>query len=314
MNAASPLTSADRAARIRAEFGLALITAIWGATFVVVKRLVESLDAHQLNFMRFTLAAGAVWLVELAAPRRQASADVARGRDLLQAGAILGVLLFLINEFQTQGLRTTTASKSAFLTGSSIVWTPALTYLLFRRRPTGEVVPASLMGLFGLGLLIWGVGPLGAAATPPVIGDFLTVLCALAIALHLIATRRYSPRFSTTRLTAWQLTAVAAINGAIVLFERRPLAIAQPAAIHAQLVFLALPATALAFWGQTRLQRHTTEERAAVVFLCEPLFGVLFATWLLAERLTGPQWLGAVMILIAMAAPALRLSPNRPAD
>src|SRR5437588_3100176 len=96
---------------LKAHALLVLVTFVWGATFVVIKNAVEQ-DATPLlfNFIRMTLAAlvlGAIFYRDI--PRIRRSSFI--------AGAVSGAFLWLGYEFQTTGLRLTTASKSAFITG-----------------------------------------------------------------------------------------------------------------------------------------------------------------------------------------------------
>src|SRR5689334_15522806 len=98
---------------LKAHILLILVTFVWGATFVVIKDAVEH-DATPLmfNFIRMVLATitlGMVFHRELGRITRQA----------LMAGMLAGLFLGLGYEFQTAGLRLTTASKSAFITGIS---------------------------------------------------------------------------------------------------------------------------------------------------------------------------------------------------
>jgi drug/metabolite transporter (DMT)-like permease len=60
-------------------------------------------------------------------------------------------------------------------------------------------------------------------------------------------------------------------------------------------------ASAVAFAVQTYAQRHLSPTRTALILICEPAFGGLFAWLVVGERL-GPVGLaGAALILIGMA-------------
>ena len=105
----------------RADAVLVSITAFWGVTFVVVKDAVALADPFTFLALRFSL--GAV-LLTFAAWRG------IRGPALVRDGAGLGVLLFIGFAAQTSGLQFTTPSRSAFLTGLSVLLVPFLLSLI----------------------------------------------------------------------------------------------------------------------------------------------------------------------------------------
>src|SRR5919107_104321 len=79
------------------------------------------------NAVRMALAAVALWIIFL---REMKGLQ----RPTLMAGIGVGTFLWLGYEFQTTGLRLTSASKSAFLTGSSVVMVPIILAVFYRRR------------------------------------------------------------------------------------------------------------------------------------------------------------------------------------
>ena len=121
---------ADRQAAT-ADAVLVATTAVWGASFVVVKDAVALADPITFLALRFALGALALTLVA-----RGALAD----RALWRSGAVLGVLLFLGFVAQTAGLQLTTPSRSGFLTGLSVLLVPFVGLVLFRRWPSPPVL------------------------------------------------------------------------------------------------------------------------------------------------------------------------------
>src|SRR5690242_15460055 len=132
---------------LKAHILLVLVTFVWGATFVVIKDAVEQ-DATPLmfNFIRMLLATVTLAIVfyrELAHISAQA----------LMAGAVTGIFLGLGYEFQTAGLRLTTASKSAFITGISVVLVPLFLILFWGRKIRIWTTLGVLSAVIGLFLL-----------------------------------------------------------------------------------------------------------------------------------------------------------------
>src|SRR5215510_10506623 len=103
---------------------LVLITLIWGSTFVLVKEALADSSPLVLNAVRMSLAA---MLLALFYRKQLALLD----RRSVIAGSVVGVFLYLGYALQTAGLKLTTPSKSAFLTGVSTVLVPLVLVTLW---------------------------------------------------------------------------------------------------------------------------------------------------------------------------------------
>jgi drug/metabolite transporter (DMT)-like permease len=79
-----------------------------------------------------------------------------------------------------------------------------------------------------------------------------------------------------------------------------PVSPAPPAAWHGVLI-TGIFASAAAFLIQTWAQRYVSPTRTAVILISEPAFAGLFGIVLLDESLTTRGWIGAGLILAAMA-------------
>ena len=147
--------------RTLAELLLLLTTFIWGSTFVIVKGALE--DASPLPFisLRFTLA-GLLLLWVLARGRVDPKA--------LVPSLVLGVFLFGGYVFQTWGLVYTSPSKSAFITGFSVILVPVI-LMLYGVRLRGASIAGAILGLAGIYFLVLPAGFAGVNR-----GDLLTLV------------------------------------------------------------------------------------------------------------------------------------------
>lgn len=273
------------ALRGRAELTLALISLIWGATFVVVKAALE--DASTLVFLaiRFSLAS----LLLFAVYRGRLSGP-APGRSSWAGGAACAVFLFLGYALQTAGLRYTTASKSAFLTGLYVVLVPLFSTVLTRRKVRGAEWAGCALALVGTWAMTGGGG--GALNG----GDLLTIGCAVAFSAHIVAVAHWSGRISHEWLTVLQVAGVAALSLATFWWMETPHVAWTPRLAGAIAATAAL-ATALSFSLYTWAQRHTTATRAALLFALEPVFAGLVAWAFAAEHWSLTMLGGAALIL-----------------
>src|SRR4051812_23558548 len=103
----------------RAELAMAGVTVVWGSTFVLVKEALADVSTILFLALRFSLAAAALWLIYSGSVKARY-----QGWKTLAPGAFAGCLLFASYFFQTAGLKLTTPSKSAFITGLSIPMVP----------------------------------------------------------------------------------------------------------------------------------------------------------------------------------------------
>jgi drug/metabolite transporter (DMT)-like permease len=206
-------------------------------------------------------------------------------------GALTGVFLFCGYSMQTQGLRFTTAPKSAFLTGLASVMVPLLGALVYKTRPQISEVVGVLVAIAGLGLMTLqgAVGSIGR-------GDLLTLLGALGFAAHIVALGHFSEHMSFEFLSVMQVGTAAVLSLGLCWWVERPHVEWRPVVVCAILItgFLA---TALAFTVQAWAQQFTTSTRTALIYMLEPVFAWITSYVWAGENLTGRAAVGAVLIL-----------------
>src|SRR5205823_2859708 len=122
---------------------LILVTLVWGSTFVLIKSALRDASPLLFNTVRMVLASVALGVLYH---------ERLRGitRDVLRSGVVVGFFLWIGYELQTAGLRLTTASKSAFLTGVSVVLVPVLLALFWRKAVNRWTWFGVLMAFAGL--------------------------------------------------------------------------------------------------------------------------------------------------------------------
>jgi drug/metabolite transporter (DMT)-like permease len=283
-----------------AEFALIGIAAIWGLTFTMVQDAVEELPVMDFLGYRFTAAALLVALLF----RRSLKALPRAG---WRAGLLMGVFLTASYVLQTFGLQHTTASNTGFITGLFVVITPVLAAIFLRQRigPIGWT--AAVVSAFGLYLLS-GTGTHGFNAR----GDGLVLLCAVAVAAHILVTSRYSRDHEIGALLAVQLGVCGLSCLAAGALTEGGLEAPSGGDVWLALFVTAVFASALGFFVQTYAQKHAPPERTALILASEPAFGGLFGYLLAGDRLGLTAWLGAALIMAAIVAVELLPRLRRP--
>lgn len=275
---------------LKAHILLVLVTLIWGANFVVIKNALADVSPLFFNAVRMSLAALVLAVVfhrEL--PRLTMGA--------LRSGLLVGSFLFLGNELQTVGLKYTTPSKSAFLTGVSVVLVPLLLALFWKRginRWSALGVGMAFVGLYlltvpastGTGLNLESMNH----------GDLLTLGVAVVFAFHIIFIGHATQAHRWQQITVVQVIVTALLMVCAVPLAEKVRVVWSPAVIWGIAItgFLSL---ALAFAIQAWAQQFTPPTHTALIFSLEPVFAWLTSFVFLGERLGARAGLGALCIL-----------------
>jgi drug/metabolite transporter (DMT)-like permease len=282
---------------------LAVVTAIWGYTFVPVQKAVAVYPLFAFLAVRFAISTLALapfaWVPLRALPGRGWAAGVGAGTLLAAAYGL-----------QTAGLELTTVTSTGFITGLYVVFTPLIALAAFRTPVPAPVWVGVVLSLAGL-LLLSGA-PGGSWA-----GNLLVLGNAIAQSLQIVAMERYAPRYDARALTFLQMT-VAFVGFTVVAVAVGQVEAPPDARTWYALVVTGVFAGALGYLVATWVQSRTTAARAALVFTLEAPFAALFGVLLLSERLGRAGWLGCAVMLtgIVLAEPAAasvlrRLVPGR---
>src|SRR5579883_1015411 len=222
----------------RARLLLLLMAFFWGATFVLVKNALRQVSPLLFNSVRMAIAT-----IALVAIFHRKLRGISR--SAVMGGMLLGVFLWLGYAFQTSGLRLTTPSKSAFLTGLSVVLVPLVVSVAARRLPSRWAMLGVFRALAGLYLMTIPSGSdLMLASVNR--GDLLTIGCAASFALHIFFNGRMTRRYDFEHMATVQVATAAVLMIVLtILFE--PPRLAWSGQVVFALAFTGVVCTAVAF-------------------------------------------------------------------
>ncbi|MEA3336728.1 MAG: DMT family transporter [Chloroflexota bacterium] len=291
--------------QLAADAALLFVTAIWGATFVMVQDAVSGFPVFAFLTLRFSLATLALLPFFLRARRSSGfrlNAVGTVGFDRLRSllpGILVGIALFVGYSFQTFGLRFTTPAKAGFITGLSVVMVPIGQALFFRKPPDRGAIA-------GVGLATVGLALLSLESDLSIhLGDILVFCCAIGFAAHILLVGRFAPAWQPLQLAFVQIVTVAILSLGLAGLAEQP--IGWPTAnVWFAAAFTGLLATSLAFFLQSRAQRDTTPTHTALIFSAEPVFAGIFSLLLIGEVLGMRQIAGCALILAGMLAAEYR--------
>ena len=273
---------------LKAHLLLLLATFFWGATFVQIKDALQQVTPFTFNALRMILGATTLVLVYRGHLKRVPPAT-------LKVSALLGALLWAGYSFQTKGLVYTTPSKSAFVTGVSIVLVPVFLALFWRRTVNRRTILGIALAMVGLYLLTVPAGQgFGFAAINR--GDLLTLGCAVVFGFQIIVVGKVMLHHRFEHVGPLQIVAAATFMTATAPLMEHPAMVWSPRVIAA-IVVTGLLCTAAAFTIQAWAQQFLPPTHTALIFLMEQVFAWLTSFLVLHERLGYRASAGAVLIL-----------------
>ena len=277
---------------IFASAGLVLTAAIWGFAFVVVKDSLDYIGAVYMIAIRYSIAALVMALIFI---KKWRLLDA----RYIRHGLLTGLFLFTAYTTQTIGCDYTTAGKNAFLTTVYVILIPLISWGLYKKRPGWYVFVAAILSLTGIGLLALGTGDRAGLN----LGDALTLVCGLFYALHIIWTAKYNEQGDDTLFLTLLQFVVCALLGWILapIYDGTfPLAAVQSPRVIGSMLYLGLLSTMLCFSLQNIGLKYVQSSLASLFLSFESVFGVLFSTLFLHEKITPRMTAGCILIFFAV--------------
>jgi drug/metabolite transporter (DMT)-like permease len=214
-------------------------------------------------------------------------------KDGVVKGMVLGVLLFLGFMLQTVGMKFTTASKSAFITGLMVVFTPIFQLVIERKAPKiGNIIGVVLVagGLFLL------TSPKGSEFN---IGDALTLVCAVLFSIYTVYLGVYGKDHDPAHLTFVQFISTAILSVISIPFlETTHLNMTFSFLLN--LTYLAVMPTVVALYVMAKYQKYTTPTRSAIIYSMEPPIAAVFAYFIIGEQIGVIGIVGGIVILCGL--------------
>ncbi|WP_080970724.1 DMT family transporter [Burkholderia cepacia] len=269
------------------------ITALWGWSFVAIHDALSTLSASAFNSYRFLVASFVLVVIVIPVLGKFTKQE-------FFGGLYAGLALFCAFAFQTAGLKYTTASNAAFITGLAVVFTPLFSFLILRLNPTRQQLIGAVIATIGLGLLtIKGLSVH--------FGDILVLGCAASFALHIVILSRASKSAHSGRITLVQILVVglASLAWSVMFGE---FSLPKTGSSIWAIVIIGVLGTTLGFFVQTKAQISSPPSRIALIIVLEPVFGGLFGYFLAGDRLSGLNLIGAMLIILGMVVTEYRFS------
>ena len=283
---------------------LLLATLAWGTSFFILKEKIETVYELFVLSIRFLFSGIVLALVFIKRIKKASKKTFIHGLTL---GGIL-VSAYIV---QTYGLSFTTPSRNAFLTSSYCVMVPFLAWLITKIAPKPYNVISAVLCIVGIGFVAFSGESEQASNT--LLGDGLTLVCAIFYGLQIIFISRYQDAGEDTSvLLVLQLLTVGVVCAVLSVIFELPQGTAGYSLDIEKILkigYLAVVCTMLAQMAQIYGQKFVSPNQASLILSLEAVFGTLFSVILGDEKLTVGLVIGFIIIFIAMIMNELKLDP-----
>ena len=268
----------------RADLMLLLATSFWGISNCLTAICLRDMQPLTLNAFRFITAFLVLGFVFRKNLRRVS-------RVTVKYSILVGLSLVIVYTSLTYGVMYTSVSNAGFIGALSVVTTPILEFIVYRKKPEKKFGVSMVLCLVGLALMTL------SETLKPAFGDVICLFAAVFYSVDLMITERAvaDERVDPLALGVCDLAVVGVVITVLSVFLETP-ALPGTAKVWAASLFLGIVCSGVCLV----IQRHTTASRASLIFTLEPVFSAIFAFFLLGERIGVRGYLGAALMLASL--------------
>lgn len=269
---------------------LLLVVALgWGFSFYFIDISLQYMGPFTLNAYRFILAfllIGAIFFKRLEKP----------SKPTIMHSCLIGSVFFVMYASSNIGIMFTSLSNASFLPGLSVVFTPFLSAMIYKKKPENKLLLVVLLSVVGLAFLTLTDGFV--INFHHILGDLLCILTGFANGLAIVLTGGavVKKEVDSFQLGVYQLFVTGTLSLILTFIFEEPSVPAVPEAWFTVL-FLALFCTGLALVLQPIALQYTTDDHVAVILALEPVFAGFVAYIFAGEVLTKIAYIGAIMMI-----------------
>ena len=280
------------------QLSLVVAAACWGGATVISKRAVEEIEP--LTLLPLELTVSVTVLAVAMAMRRERVCWSPEMRRLSALGVLNPGLAYALS---LAGLARVDASVSVLLWALEPVLILAIAFVVLRDKVPMPVALCAGAALAGVMLVVFQPGH----ASP--IGVTLTIAGVAACAVYTVLSSRFLAEATTVSVVFVQqltalLFALALLVGSLVLSDPAPV-VGVSATAWASAVAAGALYYGVAFWFYLAGLRGVPASLAGLFINLVPVFGIAASYVGLGERLSPRQWVGAIVVIAAVAASAL---------
>lgn len=279
----------DKSLSIRsAVFLMSAVAVARGSSFIFSKQLLAG-GMEPLNLLGVrSLIAFAVLMLFFG---RRTIESVRSDHHNLTAGALLGLVYFLIMTLELNGLKHTTAATASFIENSAVVLVPLAEMLVFSRPITGKAMMCCGLSLTGIGFIAAKGFSSGLG-----IGELLCTAAAFLYTTAIIITDRKAKKYDPFVIGILYVgfMGVFGMTGAFVIETPH---LPQTGSQWLMMLMLAVICSSFGFAMQPVAQKVISAETAGILTAMNPLTTTVLGIVVLREAFGLNDIIGAILIL-----------------
>jgi drug/metabolite transporter (DMT)-like permease len=273
--------------RIFAIISLILTTVLWGTSFIITKNITEEIPIFFYIGLRFAIAL--IGFIPFFPHLKYLNKQIV----VMSLGT--GMLYFFGFAIQTIGLQTTTAGKTGFITGLSVIVVPFIAWLGFKKPINKRIWIAVVLSVAGMSFLLL-EGESGI-----IIGDLIVIVCAFFWAFYIIYNDRFVRRVDIYSYSIIQIVVICGTGFIFSLLIKESygnLSFSLP--FWFAMIYMGIVVMTLSILFQNWSQQYISATQTAIIFSLEPVFAVLFDFLIGGVILSILGWIGCGLIFIAI--------------
>ena len=290
MNQQTELKSSAKEQSIAVSL-LLITTILWGSTFIITNKLTQFIPPMIYLGVRYLI--GFLAFLPFIGRLRKFT------KKQFKMGFIAGTLVWASFSVQTIGIKLTTATKSAFITGLNVIMVPIFSAMFFKEKVSARIWISTILALIGVSVMSF----IGTGFDGISIGDILVLICDVFYALYIIYLSLNLKSVDIIGITVIIIFLISFYSFiASIIFEDMNYIFNEGRNViftfknFGILLYMGICATNIATLTQNYGQRHLSSSKAAIVFASEPLFATFFAV-LGNETLNLQIIIGGILII-----------------
>lgn len=275
-------------------FLLIVTVFLWGTSFVATKVCLPYLTPAEIIAARLVLALPVLGIIVRA--QKLSFGFIRKIWKYLLASAVVLVVHLMI---QVEGMKTTTATNTAWLITTIPVFIVILSYFFLKERITLRQLCGMAVAAGGVIVLV-SRGDFKSTDFIKSYGDWLVLGSAFTWSIFTILGKKLTGGASLAITTSLLILAAIIVVPATLVHSGVREYFSLPLKVVIALLFLGIFCMGLAYWFWTAALSRKTAGRVGVYLYLEPLSTMMVAPLVLGEPITIPLILGALLVIFGV--------------
>ncbi|MCU1320759.1 MAG: EamA/RhaT family transporter [Acidobacteriaceae bacterium] len=290
--------------KLRDTLELLLLSAIWGASFLLISLTVQSFPPPWVALIRTACGSAFLWTVLLV-----------RRRSLPPRRLIVWLLLVaLFNNaipfvFFAIGERIVPSSIAAIFNATTPIWTLLLSLTFLRQKAESSTIPGVLLGFFGVILVVYshGAASPGTSVRSYLIGIMFIALASCGYAIATILAKTKLVGLDPIGLATTQLSLACLMIIPVALLGPHPAVILRSSVLAG--IVLGVFGSGLAYLLYYSLLDRISSTRVVAVTYLLPIWGLFWGA-IAHESITPTAYLGVAIVILGLYLLNRKTSPK----